>query len=237
MGSTNKAYMCFAPYVSFSVAAIEFALAAIIWAWFRKSRVTPYVITLLFLLGAYQFTEFMLCTTGNSELWVRAGFIAYSFLPVVGVHFVVTMLNFKSHKWAWLLYIFPAVFSAVALFGKGFVEEGTCNAIFVTAKTWFYTPEKNPLPTFIYGLYYYIFIAVSIVLVILNFSKTKSRAKRIYYLLGMVGLSLITISPYVFILLLPSYGVRLPSIFCEFALVFAIFAFIASYLDHKHKIF
>jgi hypothetical protein len=179
----------------------------------------------------------MLCATGDANLWVRAGFVTYSFLPAVGVHFVMTMINSK-HRWiSWLLYAFPAVFSVVAIFFKDFVEEGVCNTIFVTARTWFYMPDKNPWASAIYGAYYYIFIITAVLIALVGHFKEKNRMKRIYYMMGMMGISLITISPFIFIILLPAYRVSFPSIYCEFALAFAIIGFVASFLDHKYRIF
>ena len=229
--------MCFTPFVSGSVAALEWIFATLILLRFRKSKVTPYVISLLYLLGAYQFTELMLCVTGNAELWVRVGFVAYSFLPVIGVHFVLVMVDSAWQRFAKFLYAIPVAFSAAAMLSPNFVEEGVCNSIFVTARTMFFQPRENPLVAMMYGGYYYLFILISVVIVLFSYPKERNRMKRIYYAMGIFGLSLITISPFIFIILLPAYGLRLPSIFCEFALAFAIIAFIASYLDHKHRIF
>lgn len=228
--------MCFTPYISLATALLEFIFATLILIYFRKSKVTRYVVALLYLLGTYQFTEMMLCFTGDANIWVRIGFLAYTYLPAVGMHFFLSMTGTKWKKQYSLLYLLPVAFSLYAIFSSGFVEEGVCDTIFITAKTAF-TGSSNRIASFIYGAYYYLFILSSVVFALYAHNKEKNRWRRLYYLISTAGLTLITLSPYVFIMLLPSYGLSFPSVYCEFALMFAIVMFIASYLDHKHRIF
>jgi hypothetical protein len=229
--------MCFTPYISLATAMLEYIFATLILLYFRKSKVTPYVVALLYILGTYQFTELMLCATANANLWVRLGFVAYTFLPAVGVHFFLTMIGTKWKRGFLVLYALPVIFSGFAFVSKQFVEEGVCNTIFVTARTMFYSPDSNPKMAMLYGGYYYMFILSAIVFALFAHSKEENKWKRAYYMMAMVGLSVITLSPHIFIMLLPSYGISFPSIYCEFALLFAIIMFIASYLDHKYRIF
>ncbi len=111
--------MCFTPIVSLSTAIVEFVVATAILVFCRKSLINRFFPLLIYILGFYQFTEFMLCTSNYPFFWAKMGFITYSFLPAVGLHFVMKLTNRKYNYIT--LYMIPVIFSLMALFKPGFI--------------------------------------------------------------------------------------------------------------------
>jgi hypothetical protein len=225
--------VCFTPIVSFSTFVIEFIIATAILVFFRRSIFKIYLVTLIYLLGFYQLTEFMLCTFGNPDLWVKLGFITYTILPALGLDFVTRITNWK-HK-SMLVYIPAIVFSLIAIFAKNFVIQSGCSTFFVIAKTMMLGISK-PIQTASYWAYYVGFIIIICFILGSKFRKEKNpMKKKIYWLIFLA--SFFTLVPaLVLFIILPSIGIMLVSIYCEFAVLITIVAIIGAYLNHKYQI-
>jgi len=90
--------MCFVPKVSLATALIEFFVAGWIYFNFPKRVLTSFFAIVIFLLGFYQFTEFMLCTTGNARLWGKIGFITHSLIPAICLYSIMLLVSYKPKK-------------------------------------------------------------------------------------------------------------------------------------------
>lgn len=145
--------MCFTPLVSIGTAAVEFSIAAYIIKIIKDPRLRLAPVFVL-LLGFYQFTEFMLCKSGNPEIWSRIGFITYTFMPMVFSHFVSSVSDRKVEK---ILYIFPVSFSLLAVLHPNFIIYSMCNSLHVTSLNILY--DQYQYLTIIYFIYYAIFPA------------------------------------------------------------------------------
>ena len=128
--------MCFNPQISIFTALIEFISATFIFIRFKKTIIIKYLTLIIFLLGLYQFTEFMLCTSYNIQLWGTIGFITYTFLPPLCLVFILkyTKINFKK---SFLFYLPAIAFSLIAIFTKNFIITGNCSTIFVAIQNIF----------------------------------------------------------------------------------------------------
>ncbi len=219
--------MCFTPIVSLSTAILEFVVATAILLFFRKSLINRSFSLLIYILGFYQFTEFMLCTSNYPFFWAKMGFITYSFLPAVGLHFIMKLTNRKYNHIT--LYIVPVIFSLTALLKPGFIIKSTCTTFFVIViKDLF-----NSLFSYIYGLYYFGFILLFCYFLLKSFNKEKNQLKRKLYAI-IFAATLITLLPaLVLFLIFPAFNIMFPSVYCEFAVLFTVAALIASYLDNK----
>ena len=122
-------YMCFTPIVSLSTAIFEFVVATAILVFCRKSLINRFFPLLIYILGFYQFTEFMLCTSNYPFFWAKMGFVTYSFLPAVGLHFIMKLTNRKCNYIT--IYMVPVIFSLMAFLKPGFIIESTCTTFFV----------------------------------------------------------------------------------------------------------
>ncbi len=219
--------MCFTPIVSLSTAIFEFVVATAILVFCRKSLINRFFPLLIYILGFYQFTEFMLCTSNYPFFWAKMGFVTYSFLPAVGLHFVMKLTNRKCNYIT--IYMVPVIFSLMAFLKPGFIIESSCTTFFVIViKNLF-----NSLFSYIYGLYYFGFILLFCYFLFNSFNKEKNQIKREIYFI-VFSATLITLSPaMVLFIVFPAFNIMFPSVYCEFAVFFTVAALIASYLDNK----
>ncbi len=212
--------MCFTPTVSFSIFVIEWILGFLVLSRRPSGRFREaYNIAalLLFFLGFYQFTQFMFCTSGDYQLWGTAGFLTYTFLPAMGVHFAYSLAG----KWKgslYGLYFLPAAFSLIAGLTPGFVSVAGCSRYFITARhSW------DGLVVWLYVLYYFGFILYTAYFYIAE--SEKMRKDRKILRAGFLGIMAFTIPTFVLITVFPALNIMFPSVLCEFALLFAIFIF------------
>lgn len=223
--------MCLTPKISLLTAATEFVVACFIFFKYKRTKVIKLVALFVFLLGFYQFTEFMLCKTGNVQFWGVAGFITYTFLPPVGFSFVLALANRKSKNF--LIYFSPVVLSAIAIASDNFVTGGGCSRYFLTIKTLFTSFGENFVFAMFYLIYYFGYISLTLILLAKEFKRDRNPAKRRIYLLYIFG-TIVSLFPALFlIIILPSLNVMFPSIYCQFALLFSVVAIFAANLDSK----
>ncbi len=222
--------MCFNSTVSLTTAVIELGLSIIMPWKFPKASLKYFFALLLFLLGFYQFTEFMLCKTGNAELWVRAGFITYSFLPAMGLDMTLTYFKIKRHRL--LLYFFPVVYSLIAIFTTNFVQVGQCNAIFVTAR-YIFSQDYNFVLWLAYVTYYALVTIFACFIALKYYFSEKNNKKRKVFLMLPVAVLLMSLPTFILMVIFPYFNIMFPSVLCHFALLLAIVVFIGAYWEHK----
>lgn len=222
--------MCFTPIVSLSTAIIEFVVATSILVFYRKSLINKFFPIFIYILGFYQFTEFMLCTTSYAAFWAKMGFITYSFLPAVWLHFAIRLTKRKFNYLT--LYIVPVFFSVMALLKPDFIISSVCTTFFVIVIKDLFN-SSIPLLSFIYGSYYFGFILLFGYFLLKSFNKEKNKLKREIYFI-IFAATLVTLFPaMVLFIAFPAFNVMFPSVYCEFAVLFTVAALIASYLDNK----
>src|SRR3989344_4507903 len=105
--------MCYTPLIAITTAVVEFILACIMIGVFRKSFFQTLFALFIVLLGTYQFTEFMLCTSQQPEFWALVGFLTYNFLPALALHGTLRFVGTKIHTL--FLYVLPVLFSLFVL--------------------------------------------------------------------------------------------------------------------------
>ncbi|MBU4283717.1 MAG: hypothetical protein KJ968_01295 [Nanoarchaeota archaeon] len=222
--------MCFTPIVSLSTAILEFVVATAILVFCRKSLINRFFPLLIYILGFYQFTEFMLCTSNYPFFWAKMGFVTYSFLPAVALHFVMKLTN-KKYNYK-ILYIVPVIFSLIAFLKPDFIIQSTCTTFFVIViKDMFNSPI--PLLLFIYELYYSWFIVAVCYFLLKGINKEKIPLKRKLYAVILAAVIITLFPAMVLFLIFPAFRIILPSVYCEFAVLFTVAAIISSYLDNK----
>lgn len=222
--------MCFTPAVSLTTALIEWALAVIVLHKFRKSILAPYFACVLFLLGFYQFSEFMLCMTNHAELWGTAAFIGYTFLPALGLSAVLAYTKRKVvHNE--LIYVLPAVFTFAALIVRPFIVEGRCETIFITLLNIF----SQNAAGIIYTAYYIGFIILMVYFASVEMNNTKDKNRKKVCLALVSAVLLMTIPTILVITIFPALYISAPSVLCHFGLLTAAASFIAVYFDARKR--
>ena len=222
--------MCFTPIVSLSTAILEFVVATAILVFCRKSLINRFFPLLIYILGFYQFTEFMLCTSNYPFFWAKMGFVTYSFLPAVGLHFIMKLTNRKCNYT--IFYIVPVIFSLMAFLKPDFITESICTTFFVIVIKDLFT-SSFPLWSSIYGLYYFGFIMLSCYFLLKSFNKEKDQLKRKLYTVIFAATLMTLLPAVVLFIIFPAFKIIFPSVYCEFAVLFTVAALIAAYLDNK----
>lgn len=224
--------MCFTPTISLATAIVEFIVATFILIRYKRQVIPVFLAILIYVLGIYQFTEFMLCTSNNAFLWAKLGFITYTFLPAMGLHFILRLA--RNRKYNWLVYLPPLFFSLWAVFKTNFIVHASCSKVFITV-TRAFTSQGYSLLSKGYVLYYSGFILMLAIITFILIKKTKDKiTKQLAKLLG--GVIVITISlPLILIFIFPSLKIQFASVYCQFALLFTIVALIGAKIYDKKK--
>jgi len=227
--------MCFTPTISLATAIIEFILATILLLFFKKTDLRNFFVVIIYLLGFYQFTEFMLCNSNSPFLWAKIGFSTYSFLPAITLHAVLKFLKKKPSLI--LIYTIPMFALITAFATPEFIMNTQCNNFFITVNTIFNDTSllSNGILFWTYTIYYFGFVLFGIILLYKNYQKQKSKIKKEIEIVEIAGILLATIPTIILIIFLPFSRFELPSILCQFALLVAIAAFIGVYLEDEGK--
>lgn len=224
--------MCFTPKISFTTALIEFFSAAWLCYRFPKSKLTPFFAATLVFLATYQFSEFMLCVTGNSQLWGKVGFIAYTLIPPILIVFTASPGKIKKK---YLPYFIPAlIIVGMAIFEKNFVTYGVCHTLFVTIRNKFFSFDTNPVMTVLYAEYYIIYLGITTAYLYRKIKNTKKEQEKFIYYLMILTIPLVIVPPLILIVILPSINFLFPSIYCHFAMVITLTAIISLYYENKY---
>jgi len=226
--------MCFTPLISISIAIIEFALASTLLLFFPKSKFRDFFAAFIYILGFYQFTEFMLCS-GNGVFWATIGVVTYSFLPAIALHAVLKIFK-KNFNIIWV-YIIPLIASILAITIPGFIVQASCEKYFISIDTIITSSPSFLLlaALTIYIVYYFGFLALTYAIILKDYIKQKNKIKREIEVVEMVGILLMIIPTLVLLILFPVFGIMFPSVLCAFAIFVAIAAFIGVYLKGKLK--
>ncbi len=221
--------MCFTPAISLLIALFEWSVAGFLLFSKRKTQFPLTIPMFMIFLGLYQFTEFMLCITGSVHIWGRLGFIAYTYLPALGMCSAWDYCNVKYNKA--LVVLTPTIFALFAIFKSDFILSATCTKYFVIIKNSFY--GGSSLVYLIYVLYYFGTIVYIVRFLFQKYRAEKEKMqKRVYccFLFGIVGSLLPAL---VLFIIFPGLGVIFPSLYCEFAVLFTITMLLAYHFDTK----
>lgn len=226
--------MCFTPTISLATALTEWILATILLLFFRKTVFRLYFAVLIYVLGFYQFTEFMLCTGSSALLWAKLGFVTYSFLPAVALHSILKI--FKRKAPLFWIYLIPTLASILALSTSSFIISASCMSVFVQVKTMLHNPNLLSRGIyFIYALYYFGFILLTLLIVIKDYLHQKNKIKREIDIIEVIGAATMLGATFILIIVFPYLRFRFPSVLCFFAIFFAIATFAIAYLETKIK--
>lgn len=226
--------MCYNPTVSLFTAIIEFALSGYMLFKYRLASTRYFFAAVLIVLGAYQFSEFMLCKTSSPEAWATAGFAIYTFLPALGLHGTMTCLGRKSKPF--IFYALPAFFVILAILYQDFILLSQCQVIFVTVRNaLFQTGTLSQTLLFsLYTLYYAGFIMWSCILCLIAFRREPNFNRKKILLMFPIGVIVMTLPTYILMVIFPTLNHRFPSVLCHFALLLALVGFVGVRYEEKY---
>ncbi|MBI2573156.1 hypothetical protein HYV86_04820 [Candidatus Woesearchaeota archaeon] len=224
--------MCFAPAVSLTIAIIEFIVAILLITYFRRTTLTKFSSIFIALLGFYQLTQYFLCTSQNPQLWAIIGFITYTFLPPLGLHFTLAYTH-KKNDYLIIYYLPASILSLIAISYPNFVSQAYCSTVLVVVQSLFFNIQAHPVLTVLYMAYYLAYVIIPCLIIIPHIHQEHSGKRKVAE--TVVSIALITSlgAAFILITLLPDLRIMFPSIYCSFAVLFSIAAFIAAWYEQK----
>jgi hypothetical protein len=202
---------------SLFIACIELILLINVFIFAEKNKINFLVISIIFLLMFYQAFEFIMCNLGlDSSFNAFLAFADISFLPPLGLYFVLSFYKYRSK---YFVFIFlPAI--AFVIYYSTIIEQFNVNACTV-----FYAIYKYPQGD-LYGFFYYTPVLVTMALLIHGIRKSSD--KRVIHLSKVLLTAYILISiPVVtaFVLVLSDQMLlvhSIVSVMCKFAVLLAV---------------
>ena len=200
--------------LSLIFAAIE--LIIILFVFFRaeRNRINLLSISLMFLLFAYQFIEFLICGLDmRTSLFAYLALLSVTFMPPLCLY--ITLRFWDFNKYYLLLVFSPAIFFSV--YYLFMVEE-----FIVTSCTVVYATYNYPLG-FLYGLFYYLPILATIIFLgyksyIANVGIKTQISKNLFW-----GYFITFIPGFIFTRVVPGMLEAAESILCTFAFILFLF--------------
>jgi len=92
----------------------------------------------------------------------------------------------------------------------------------------FFQESSNPVASWLYQGYFFGFIALALLLLLWDYNRELVKSRKKLFLYAIFTIVFTAIPPLVLIIILPTYGIIFPSIYCEFAVLFAIAAYFAA---------
>ncbi len=203
--------------LSLLIACIEIILLANLLIFAEKNYINKLAIVLISVLAVYQVIEFVICFFDlKTSFAAYLAFVDISFLPPLNLVLIINFLNAdkKYNKLFFLPPLFFTVYYAIVL-----------NNFEVVKCTVLYASYSYPLGT-LYGIFYYLPILASILLLLKNIGNRKQRtikAKSIILLTGLIAVSIPVITGFILLLFFNNAGLIsvIESIMCKLAVVYA----------------
>ncbi len=214
--------------VSLLIACIEIVLLVNLIIFTDRNKENILILLIIFLLAGYQAIEFFICSIGiKSPGMAYYAFSVISFLPPLSFLLVLTYLKIKSK--AKLLILIPALLFII-------YYSSIIDRFAVVKCTVLYATYNYPLGT-LYGLFYYLPIFVSFILLINKRKKEDPVTGRQIKLLitGHYFIIIPVVASFILLLLnLPGLLNSIESILCKFAFGYAmVLGFFA--LNNRNK--
>lgn len=211
--------------LSLLLASIELVIILNLLYHSEKNRVNVLSLFLLALLFSYQSVEFIICGLGNrTSLLAYVALLAVSFMPPLTLFITLRFWNYNK-PYNYFIF-FPAIFFSIFYL---FVIDD-----FVVSKcTVVYASYNYPLG-FLYGVFYYLPILTSILLLgykhYTNRTSDKTKLNQILFW----GYCITFIPGFIFTRIVPGMLQAVESILCSFA--FILFLFISYFILKNRKI-
>lgn len=217
-GSTTL--YCFSPPVMVATMVIEVCLMVYtVWR-YKLTPMTRLIVASVAALAVFQLCEYHVCTGyGSSAVhWSRAGYVAITLLPPLGLHLLHVLAGKSGRKLVALAYVSMAGFVAYFLtYNAAFIGyQCTGNYVIFQIGAW---------PALAYGAYYYGWLLTAIVLGVrwVLQAKGHAAAKRAKTIEALIIGYLVFLLPTAIVnSVKPETRRGIPSIMCGFAVLFAL---------------
>lgn len=199
---------------------LEFTFALYVLLFVKLRPSTILIASLLICLGIFQFAEYQVCGLDRTLLWMRAGYIAITLLPALGIHLVGLVTKNRAMKY--VAYLLAAVFVSVFLFNEQSIHTVACAGNYVLINT------DGVVASTYFPLYYYTALGIAVLEISAFTSLNRDRLSKndliargmLYWLLAGYATFIIPTAAIYFLSPVARGGI--PSIMCGFAVLLAI---------------
>ncbi|MBI2109447.1 MAG: hypothetical protein HYT93_04745 [Parcubacteria group bacterium] len=210
----KSSFKCFTPEVMVATVLVEGALALYTLLRYHSTLFGRIATAILILLAFFQAAEYHICTGENIFMWAQIGFVAITFLPILGYHLVCLVTGEKPLLK--LGYALAFLFSIYFIFGPNTLTSPVCTGNYIIFNT-------AQVLAYLYTTYYFGFLFLGIGESIEWIQKLRTIHGKGGALFFMVVGYLSFIVPMVFVLTtLKLTANTIPSIMCGFAIIFAL---------------
>lgn len=215
--------------VSLLIACIEFLLLFNLLVFAEKNRLNKIAIVMVTLLAAYQTMEFLMCQIElQNSFFPYSAFIIITYLPPMNLILTSAFTKVSADKlssFKFIVFIPAILFSIYYTFVIPEFAVTSCTVLYAT----YHYPLGN-----LYGFFYYLPIAISIILLAIFMKKEDDKKKKLIGKVLLFGAVFISIPPVLgFVLMFAgSYSLisAMESVMCKFAFVYALcLAFVSIY--------
>jgi hypothetical protein len=191
---------------------------------YKLSPLVKLITLTLLALGFFQLAEYHVCTGGeglSAADWARAGFVAITLLPPLGLHILHVLAVKKGRKLVTIAYATMVAFVGYFLFASQAFEGYACTGNYVIF-------QIGHTPAALYGLYYYGWLLVALGLGVCWASQLVARKgqvmrKRLETVRGlMIGYLVFLVPTALANTVNPATRRGIPSVMCGFAVLFAL---------------
>lgn len=196
---------------------IEFLGAAWVAARYRLNQVGWLVVLLLIFLGTFQLAEFLICEDPrlSGHALAQIGYMSITMLPPLGVSLAMAIAKKKSLLAQLLMYAGALSFIIYWGFFKFSIDGDKCygNYVFI---------EAHSDAMWVYGTYYYVFLAIGTFFSLYWSFKTSDR-RQAWALRALTVGYIVFIGPTIAVAILrPQVDDSIPSVMCGFAVLLAV---------------
>lgn len=215
-------FNCFSPPVMLATFVIETIFALYTVVRYRLNTIGRLAVAMLLALAVFQLCEYHVCGGWGvrASEWSRAGYVAITLLPVLGVHLVYRLAGRPRRRLVMLAYATMAAFVAYFMLAPHAFQGYACTGNYVIF-------QIGVGPAIAYGTYYYGWIIVGIVLAVRWAQQLKAAGAKAKH--NMLALQAVVLGHLVFLVptalantVKPETRQGIPSIMCGFAVLYAI---------------
>lgn len=222
MTRNRNTLYCFSPLVMITTFVIEISLAVYTLWRYHLNEVTRIVFTLLVLLATFQLAEYMVCEgpLGSGAAWSRAGFVAITMLPPLGIHLVYALAKASRRLLLWPAYGTAAAFSVFFLVISTAFAGHVCAGNYVIFDV---TPGLGAW----FAVYYYGWLLAGVLLARHYGLRGKSTRLRRSLTALSIGYAAFIVPTATVNMISPDSVKAIPSIMCGFAVILAVILVVA----------
>lgn len=211
--------------VSLLLACLELVLIFNLLIFAEKNYVNKQIIFLVTLLCVYQSFEFIICYFGiNSQIILYLALFTITLLPPISLKIAAGFQGFRG-RIVNLIFL-PALFFI-------FYYPTVLDELAVTKCTVFYAIIEFPLGD-LYGLFYYIPVLLTIVLLYFDYRRSEGVHKRLKLIL-LLGFVITFIPTFILLITVEQASLFIESIMCKAAFIIALSASYTAIMYKEEK--